>query len=51
MYIEESVFLKEDHVKEVDIERIKKQFKTHRSAMDFDAHFILMSFHGDKFQK
>ena len=30
----------EDGLHEINIERIKKEFKTHRSAIDFDEKFI-----------
>jgi hypothetical protein len=32
--------IKEDGLHEINIERIKKEFKTHRSAIDFDEKFI-----------
>jgi hypothetical protein len=32
--------IKEGGLHEINIERIKKEFKTHRSAIDFDEKFI-----------
>jgi hypothetical protein len=40
--------MNEEGVSEINIERIQKEFKTHRSAIDFDEKFINHCFRRDE---
>ena len=44
-FIEHKMNIEEEGLHEINIEGIKKEFKTHRSAIDFDEKFINYCFH------